>query len=274
MLVDFFNTCCSRLMDGILYPVHSLHPIWAILVASILCALLIVWLVGKTSNQRRIRNLKSRLRGHLLEIWLFRDSNRAVFTAQRRTLWSALQLTTCLLPSLAVLTVPMALVMVQLHARYGYQPIRAGEPAILKVFFARGTPADQVDANLTVPDGLALQSPSLRVPDENEVEFQIGARREGRYQITIRSQGQTVAKSLEVGSPAGPLSPVRAADFWSRVLYPVEPGIPDGPISQVAFAYPERQLTFGNVKLMWLWPFLVLSILAVFPIKRLLHVEL
>ncbi|MFH1269227.1 MAG: hypothetical protein ABIK89_26150 [Planctomycetota bacterium] len=272
--MDFFHACLTRLFDAILYPASRLHPICGLTIAAVLSAVIIVWLVGKTSDQRLVRTLKARVKGHLLEMWIFRDCTRVVLTAQVRILSSSVRLSLCLLGSLLVLLIPMTAIMAQLQARYGYRPLEPGDGAILRITFSDAAAPDAIDARVEVPEGLVLESLALRIPAEREVDVRIGARRAGDYRVVLRSAGQTVGKSVHVGAWAGPLSPVRAKGLVDRVIYPIEAALPDGPITRIRLEYPSRTLAFGAVDLHWLWPFLVLSVLAVFAMKRLFHIEL
>ena len=272
--MDYFDSCCTRLFDAILYPASGLHPIWGLTLVSVLYAVIAVWLVGKMSDQPLVRTLKARIKGHLLEMWIFRDHTRVVLAAQARIVWGATKLSLGLLPSLLVLMVPTMLALIQLQARYGYQPLQSGDNTILKITFSEAACPDAIDAELEVPDGLQVQSLALRIPAEREVDFRVGAKREGRYGLVIRSGGQTVAKSVQVGASAAPLSPVGAGGLVDRILSPVEAALPEGPITCVRLEYPQRAIAFWAVQCHWLWPFVVLSVLAALVMKRLFHVEL
>lgn len=278
--MDFFFAACTRLANLALEPLSRLHPMWGLLLASLLSALAIVWLVGKASPQRQVRTLKAKIRGHLLEMWIFRDSNRVVFAAQAKIVAATLKLILSLVPSLVVMTVPMLLLMAQLQAHYGYRPLQPGEHAILRLVFAPNTAPEDVDAVLEAPEGLAVTSPALRVPEEHEVAFRITAKQEGPYLLRVYSAGTEVSKSVVVSAsgaiaPSGrALSAVRTSELGLRLLYPVEAAIPAGAISSIHLEYPSRELRLGRVRLHWLWPYLILTTLAVFPIKSLLRVEL
>jgi hypothetical protein len=272
--MGLLNRLLTILLDGFLLPWRSLDPVWGLAALSALAGVVLVWLFGKVSPQRRMGRLKRRIEGHLLEIWLFRDSMRVVLAAQARVLWSTLKYSLCSAQALLVLMVPVVLLMAHLQARFGYQALAEGEATIVRVVYSQPTPAEAMDAKLDVPEGLVLQTPALRIPVNGEVDFRVGAVRTGDYVITVRAGGQEIAKTVRVGLGEGPLSPVRSSSLFQRLLYPVEAAVPKGPVASVCLDYPRRELAFFGLHTHWVWPFLVFSLAAGYLVKGLFRMRL
>lgn len=272
--MDVFNRSITTAFDALLSPFGPERPAAGLTFVAILTGAALVWLFGRISNQRRVRTLKAAMSGHLLEVWLFRDQLRNVLKAEGRVLRQTVKYLLCSLPAFCVLMVPVVAVMIQLQVRYGYRPLHAGEHAVLKVFLA-DPPADgPADVRVQVPEGLVSETPALHIPRYREVDFRIGAETPGRYQIDVDFAGETVSKSVEVGPPQGPISTQRSTHVFDRMLNPAEDGLPAGPIAAVEIEYPAETISMAGIRLHWVWPFLVLSLVAGYALKGLFGVEL
>jgi len=272
--MDVFNLVITRLFDGFLYPFHHLDPIWGVTAVSIPTGIVLVWLFGKMSNQQRIRTLKSRIKGHMLEMWIFRDNSRVVLGAQGRVLANVFKYALCSLRPLIVLIIPVILIMIQLDARYGVRPLNPGESAIVKIVYAQSPTVADMDAVLEVPDEITIETPALRMPSAREVDFRLSAREKGRYKLTVKAADRKLTKALQVGEPGQALSSVRSRSFLDRLLNPAEPGMPNGPLASVEICYPKTQLSLWGMEFHWLWPFFIISIVTGFALKGTFGVEL
>jgi hypothetical protein len=272
--MDLLNRLLTTCLDGFLLPSRSLSPIWGLAAVSTLAGVVMVWIFGKVSPQRRIGALRTRIEGHLLEIWLFRESTRVALAAEARVFYNTIKYLLVLLPALVVLMIPVVPLMTHLQARYGYQPLAEGESTIVRVEYRRPTSAEGMDVGLDVPDGLALETPPLRIPTTGEVDFRVGAVRKGDYTITVRAGEQKITKTVCVGPGLRPLSPVRGSALIDRLLYPVEPAAPKGPVASVRLDYPQRDVAFFGFEVHWVWPFLILSLVAGFLVKGFFRVNL
>ena len=271
--MDTFNLILTRLFDGLLYPFRGMHPMWGLSAVSILTGIVMVWLFGKVSNQRRIRRLKSKIRGHLLEMWIFRENLRVVFQAQGRTLWTTVKYAACSLQAVVILMIPVVFTMIQLQARYGYQPLSPGDRTLVKILYAQPVALDQMAAKLEVPDGIVVETQPLRRPPNREVCFRIRAEKAGDYELVAHTSNGRVVKKLAVGPSPFPMSPRRSAHWLDRLLYPAEPGLTDDSLASIELHYASRELSLWGVRFHWLWVFFLISIAAGFALKGVFKVE-
>jgi hypothetical protein len=280
--MDLFNRILTAVLDFVLHPFGQFAPIWGLVVVSFVAGAAMVWLFGRISNQSRVRTLKATMKGHLLEVWIFRDQLRNVVKAEGRVMRQTGKYILCSLPSFLLLMLPVVLLMTQLQARYGYRPLRPGEHVLVKVVLTdapdHASANGLTDVKLQVPEGLVQETPALRIPRDREVDFRIAAAKPGRYQLVVEAAGETIAKSVDVGdahiSAQGPLSPYRSGSWMDRVLYPIEPGLPAGAVATVEIKYPEETVAFAGFQCSWIWPFLIISMAAGYALKGLFRVEL
>ena len=85
-----FLTLVNQLFDLIFFPFRSLNPMVGLTVVSFLTGILMVLVFRTTSNQAGIKQVKERIKAHLLAIRLFQDQLDVVLRTHARILGSTL----------------------------------------------------------------------------------------------------------------------------------------------------------------------------------------
>jgi len=265
----------TAIFDILLSPFSSLSPWYGIAAVSLVTGVVMLLIFRGTSNQRAIRRAKDRIRAHLLEVRLYRDDVRVLLRAQKDILLNNLAYLGNSLVPLVVMIIPVVLILVQLNAHYGYQPLRPGESAIVAAKFARPGDLDACRLGLEVPPGLRVETPPLRIPAQSEVDWRIGAERPGRYTVRIIVGEGSVEKEVVVGDTHTRVSPERVGSGWWAVLMnPGEKPLPDtSAVCSITVGYQPASLPLLRWNIHWLVAFFVLSIAFGFALKGLFRVE-
>lgn len=256
------NAAAGTIVDVLLRPFEA-HPLPGLLVGSAIGAVLVLGAFKIAGRPARMTMLKRRMRAGLFELRLFRDDPRLVLRVAAGLLRDQAAYLAAMLVPLAVLALPMTLLLGQLDARYGYDGLRPGEPALVTARFADAASLDGHKPALTLeaPDGLVLETPGVWVPARGEMTWRIAASREGDYEIHLYGPGPPIAKRIRVSAATVPRSPARVAPSLSaELLHPVEPPLPsDSPIGSVEVTYPPRRFDLLGASVSWLAIFLVAS---------------
>jgi len=271
--MDYVNLALTGFFDLLLYPFRWMHPIGGLAAVSVLTGAAMVWIFGKVTNQRRIRELKTRIKAHLLEMWIFRDHMAVVVKAQGRVVWAAARYAASSVPGLLVILVPVVLVMIQLQSRYGYEPLRTGQSSIVKIRLKEPTPLDRMNVELEPSHGLVVETPPLRIPESREVSFRVKAVEPGEHEIAVVLGDERVQKTVCAGPPTCTISSLRASGVVDRIFHPVERSLPSGPIESVEVEYRSKDILWWGMEFHWLWAFCILSLAAGFSLKRFFGVE-
>ena len=205
--MDYVNLAITGLFDVMLYVFRHIHPMWGLAAVSALTGVALAWVFAKASNQRKTREIKDRMKAHLLEMWIFRDNMRVVVKAQGQVAWAAARYAACSMRGLAVILVPVVLIMIQLQARYGYEPLKTGESRIVTIRLKEATPLDRMNVELEPSGGLVVETPALRIPEMREVSFRVKAVEPGEHEIGVVIAGERVQKTVSAGPPG--CAPVR-----------------------------------------------------------------
>ena len=272
-----FNSILSTLFDSVLRPFHGVNPFWPLLVLSVLMGAVLLVVFRYTSNQRGIQETKNRIKAHLLEIRLFKDDLGILLSAQGMILKYNFRYFAYGLKPLLVIILPVAALLIQMEGWFGSRPLRPGESALVSVYLSGGISEPLPSVEMEVDDGLAIESPSLRIPATREVDWKIRAKKPGNYHLLVKLQGVMIPKTVTVS--AGELarvSPIKpSSDLWDVALHPGESPIPkDLPVKQISLDYPSRSIDVLGWKLHWLLVFFVISTLTGFLFKGFFKVEI
>ncbi len=276
--MDAFNAAMRALVGLLPGPLSKWHPLWGLGATALVTAVLALLVYRAVSNQAAIRRAKDRIRGHLLEVRLYRDEGAAVFRALLGMLANnAMYLLHSLLP-VAFLLWPVVAILAQLNLWYGYGAPAPGDTVILKARFADALPSNSAPG-LTLPAGLVLDAPPLVIPSENEVDWRLRGQKSGRFVVEVHAGGEGAAayrKVVTFADSTAMLSPKATAEgAWQAFLFPGEAMLPKGgPIRLMEAVYrPATVRVFGR-RMHWLIPFFVLTMIFAYALKGVFRVEL
>ncbi len=269
-----FLTLVNQLFDLIFFPFRSLNPIYGLLVVSVLTGILMVLIFRTTSNQAGIKQVKERIKAHLLAIRLFQDQLDVVLRTHARILGATLSYMGFSLRPLAVMFLPIVLIMVQLEMRLGQHAAQPEESFLVAATFAEADGLEQ--ASLRLPPGLVLTAPPLRIFDRKEITWRVEAREAGDFTLGVVVGEKAFAKTVTVGDSAARLSSKRVrAGLVNQFLYPGEPPLPkEAPVESIEIKYRPRSIDSGLFESHWLIPFFGLSLIAGLALKGVLRTEI
>lgn len=243
------NRSLNAVFDLWLWPFESLAPIWQVCALALPvagCALLVFRLA---SDQDAIEAAKEKIKAHLLEMWLFKDDVGVMLRAQGKILRYTLTYMRHALVAMAVMLLPVTAVIIQAESRYAFRSIRPGESALLKVVVDGDVPVSQLDASLSLPEGLTQETPALRIDESREILWRIRGDESGEYRISVHIGRAELTKLAVVGAGRAGGSPAvyRASDART-LMYPVEPALADDAVaSAVHLAYPRSRAAFAGL---------------------------
>jgi hypothetical protein len=271
------NRLLSGLFGLLFLPFRHLNPWFGMAFISLLTGLLMLFIFRLTSNQEGIRKVKDRIKAHLLELRLFKDNMSVTMTAQGRILRANLRYIGYSARPMLVMMVPLVLILIQLNLWFGYEPLRPGESAIVKVKLEGSRNPIDLDAALEPPSGVVVETPPLRVEEEKEIDWRIRAESPGIHELTVKLEGQSLAKSVVIGAAGWErISPVKVRrGFLEELINPGEKPLPAGtPVRSIEVLYPSKRLEVLGLRLHWLVAYFALSILFGFALKRPLKIEI
>lgn len=271
-----FQQLIDSLIDLILRPFQSMSPVWGLSLFSVLAGFFMLFIFRIASNQQRIRDTKNALKAHLLELWLFRDDLRIMLSAQTHVLRLNGRYLALAMKPMLFLIIPIGLILLSLEGWFGVRPLRPGESAIVSAQVSDGQGGLLEMASLDANNGLTVETPPLRIPYSQEVDWRVRADEVGIHQVSMRIAGRRLEKQVVVSQGLARVSPTRLhSTFWQGLLHPSEPSIPEQDrIERIDIYYPKGFIKIFRWNIHWLLHFFVLSTGVAFAFKRVLRVEL
>lgn len=263
------NRVVTGIFDVLLTPLEALGMEVALILVSGIFGILALIAFKHISSQKGIRNVKDRIKAHIIEIRIYQDDLAVVTKAVGKVLLRNLQYLTFNFGPIVPLLVPFSFVAAQLVTRYAFEPVAvtesglplAGDGTTVKVEFSKGQEAAAAGLRLVLPEGVEAASPLVRVPSRGKAYQELVVRKPGVHELRfVLADGTEVVKQLVAGAETEVrmMQPERVQSSLAAVLWPAEDKLDSaGPIAHIAFEYPFSDLG-------WLPGSGVLGVLLVF----------
>ena len=272
-----FNSLFGKIFDALFYPLRSMSPWIGMTVVSFLTGLLMLFVFKWTSNQKGIKQVKNKIKAHLLELRLYKDSLAISLQAQGNILRCNLRYIGYSVKPMMVMILPLILILIQLNFWFGYQSLTTNQSALLKVKLKENQNPMQISLEIEPSPELNLETPPLRIEEFKEINWRFSAKEQGIHQLTLTIDGETVTKRVSVAQKAlSKISPLKTGkNFIKQVLYPTESPIKgDVPVESIEIQYPTQSMNLFGWNLHWLIVYFVLSIIFGFAFKGVFKVEI
>lgn len=271
------NTIVGKTFEILFLPFRNMSPWIGMIFISLLTGLLMLFIYKYTSNQEGLRKVKNKIKAHLLELRLFKDSLSISFKAQGSILRANLKYIGYSSKPLLVMIIPIVLILVQLDTRFAYNSFDPSQKTILRIQLGEGVPLMDTVIDIKTDSDIVLETPPLRDVENNEINWRIRAEKEGVHEIKIVVNDQEYTKRISVGQKTlSRISPLRTRkNFFRELLNPIESPLPkSSPIEYIEIAYPLRKMNLFGLRIHWLIAYFALSIFIGFSLKGIFKVEI
>jgi len=272
-----FNSILGKIFEILFIPFRNMNPWVAMIVVSLLTALLMLLVYRYTSNQKGIKKVKNKIKAHLLEIRLFKDSMSISLKAQGKILLANFRYIALNFKPLLVMIIPIILIIIQLNFWFGYDSLKQGQATLLKVKLEDGYNPLQQNIALDPSSDIKIETDPLRIEEDYEVNWRISPQSKGNHDLNVVIGSHSITKSFASELRAlSRISPIRYNhNFINNLLYPMERPIPkDLPVKSIEVIYPVRYLNLFGLNIHWLIAFFALSIIFGFAFKGVMKVEI
>lgn len=273
----WLNSSVGNIIKVLFLPFSSFNPWVAMLVISLLTAVLLLLVYKKTSNQAGIKQVKNRIKASLLEIRLYQSDFRTQLRSQKQLVAANLRYLLYNFRPLLVMLLPIFLLLAQLNLWFGYRAISSGETFLLKVRFIKAVDMEKVNLELETPPGLSVETPPVRIIDLREATWRLKLQEQPGQPLIIQVNGERYQKEIPRGGRClSRISTVRVRrNFWQELLYPGEKPLPgDSLLSRIGLSYPEQRLELLGLSFHWLVAYFLLSVILGLGLKGLFRVEI
>jgi hypothetical protein len=279
--VSLLNALVARVVDGLLSPFADRPPIVGLAVVALLSAIAMLVIVRVTTNQARLAATRRALQACWFEIRLFNDDVPAMWRALGEMTRHHVRYLRGLTVPVVLMSVPLGVLVGQLHFHYGYGGLEVGRQAVITVRMKAGDATRGGDDTspgpvLSVPRGLRIETPPVWAPSLREAAWRIVPVEPGDYEAAVQVSGQGVTKRIRVSSGIVRRSPVRPdGGLVRQLLNPAESPLPeDSVVESIAVMYPRRDVSVFGHEVHWIVVFFGFTMVFAFVFRRSLRVVL
>ena len=262
--MDLVHSIIDSVLTVLFSPFFNTAPVWPLVLTALATSVLFLWVYKRTVDPVKVKTSKDRIQAHLLELRLFKDSPRILFSALGNALIHNVRYLRFSLKPLAFVLLPIVLLLVQLEGWYGYKPLRPGEAALVRVSLSTPDIGILRQITLQCPAGIARETPPLRFPPTREVSWAIRGKEAGNHRLVVQGPDWTYTKTVVVseGTWARVWPQTVTSGFWNQFWNPGEAVLsPAGRVRQIAVNYPDRSIDVLGWKTHWLVVFFLASCL-------------
>ncbi|MBL4635231.1 MAG: hypothetical protein JKY56_15305 [Kofleriaceae bacterium] len=258
------------IMEGILTPFDYLGPFWGLTLLSILSGAGLLWVVGKTTPQKRVEKSRNQMDSAIYEIRLFIDSPKRVGISLVRLMTNSVLYVAYMMPAFVILALPMALMILGLETRHGMEPVSVDKAIVVTVELADG-----VDGNKLTVSGehIEVTAPPLYVQSENRVYVRLVANSEGSL-VANFAIDRNVEKLIVTDPNALQMAPDRTSGLDLLMSFGPESNLDDGQIKSILVPHVAKDTSYLGIGMpWWLW-WMILMMIAAFALKKPMGVTL
>ena len=246
---------------------------WLLAVLSLALGVGMLLVFGKTSNQEAIKATKRLLWAHLLELRLYSDEPLMVWKAHTGLLSANVRYLALMLKPVVILTVPMLLLFPHFEAYFGMAPLPQGSTANLTVQMKKTLQPADAPPQLQPPANVAVETPGVRSPSDNQVTWRIRALQPGSGVMKIVLPDGTVEKKIVTGGGPDYISARRVGSFAQMFLYPGEMPLSSSWVDWVEVSHPGAEVRWLGFQLHWVIWLLLLSMISALLLKSRMKVS-
>jgi hypothetical protein len=244
-----------------------LSPTVIIGLLSLISAVLILYVFKKVSNQEKIKLHKDRVLGHILETYLYRDQFVQTILSQLHILKHNMLYLRYILVPLLVVTIPMLIVMTQIHNRFGYAPLEENEQFIIHAELDQSMVSNVSDflnrIHCETSGGIRIETPPVRIASESSISWRarvLTKRGLNHIRLNVEGSDDVLERLIVTNLKTTSVIPqkVKRGLLRNIVSYNAEEPIPEGsPFKRVSVSYRPARYGF----LFWRFDPVVLFIL-------------
>jgi uncharacterized membrane protein (DUF106 family) len=265
--VSFVHSLIRGALEAYVGLFGDAHPLVSLIPLSAAVGVAMLWVFGKTSNQKAIERAKKTMQAYLLELRLYGDDPGLLFRAQGNLIKANLKYMGHMFKPALILTIPMVVLLFHLDAVYGIRAPQQGEATIVTVQVAGKLAVSAKPPALTVPEGIVVETPAVRALDLGQFNWRVRAAGPTHGDLKFQWSGREWTKSIDAGPGLRYVSYRRESSTWNQFAAPGEPVLEVQDIEAVEVRYPAAEIDAFGFQLHWLVWFLAISIVTAYALK-------
>jgi hypothetical protein len=288
-ILSWLNAHANAIGGIVLAPLGAFSGWLTVSVVAVVTGVLLLLAFKYTSPQQSIKRVRADIKANLLALKLFKDSAYVAMNAQGRIMMGAFWLRVYAIVPIVIMSVPVLLVLCQLGLWYQFRPLRVHEQAILTLQLNGGADAEWPEVRLDRSDAIEEEKTlgPVRIQSERQVCWEIRAAKPGQHRLVFHVGDKSYEKEFAVGDGIMRVSTTRPRfQLKDVMLNPLEkPFDTTSPVQSIEIVYPKREWLKGGTNIrvwdwlasvpsIWVWYWVIISMIAAFCFRGVFHVNI
>ncbi len=243
--LDFLNPVFDFLFGWLL----NLSPFWAIMILSIIMALIVILITKYTTDQSLMKHLKEESKSLQKQMKELKDQPEKMMEVQKKHMQSSMKYMTQSFRPMIFTFIPIIIIFGWISAHLAYEPIMPGQEFSVKVMLEKNVGATIINA--TAPEGITLTSEASKEVGDGFAIFTFKADKAGRYDapgVGFNVNGREYYKEVLVTNERDYVTPLKSVrDSTVKSIETVQDKV--------------KVIKIGSFSLSWIWSYIIFSII-------------
>ena len=246
----------ESILNPVFGPFLALPPLLAMVIISLIIAVIIVLAYKYMTNQKEMKEMKDKLKEYQKKMKGLRNDPKALMAVQKEAMQLNMKYMTHSMKPTLITFLPIIIIYGWLSAHFGFLPIEAGDTFTTTVTFDKGI-TGLVEIRPT--EEFSLLSNSTQEIINNTAKWELKAEKEGEYLIEYVYNDMVYTKEILITSEPEYKNPIRK--------------VKDSEIKEIRINNkPLKMLNIFGFKLGWIWTYIIFSIVFSIILRKILKV--
>lgn len=269
------NKIINALFDLIWIPFDNFDPFLSIVAVSFITGIIASLIYRFTANQKAIGNLNRKIKGYILELRIFDFDPRSIISSLKNISKNFFVYLYYSIKPMLLLFIPVVIILIQLHYRYGYSALKPGDVTIVTVKLNEKVDLLNSKIDLEISGNLKILSSPVRIPLRHEISWKISADDYGEGKLTVKINKNQYEKIVVISKKQKKIVPSSVNGSLLNLIKNLGGDyIPeDEIIKSINVQYPDGSVLFLGMGINWIIIFLLFSLISGGLIMKIYGIE-
>jgi uncharacterized membrane protein (DUF106 family) len=200
-----FFSFLDPVLDGMFGWLLNMSYFWAILILSLVLALIISLIYKYVTNQSLMKDLKMEIKELQKEMKELKHEPKKMMAVQKKAMETNMKYMMHSMKPMIFTFIPIIIIFGWMSSHFAYLPITPGEEFTTTAYFKN----TEGEITLTVPEGIELISDETQAIEADKATWALKGV-EGEYLLEYEFNGKSFTKDLEITNDKSYANPVKA----------------------------------------------------------------
>ena len=242
-------------LDPIFNPLLQLPVLWAVIIISLVLALIIIVVYRYTTNQEQMKQLKDEMKDYQKQMKELRNNPEKMMEVQKKAMQANMKYMSSSMKSTLITFIPIILIFGWMNNALAYEPILPGQEFTTTAVFQKGAIGE---IELVVPEGITLNGDAVKKIEDDKAAWVLKGN-EGEYLLEYKFNGESYTRDVLITNKQAYKNPVQSIKNSQLSMIKIE-------------NKPVKLLNLFGWRIGWLGTYIIFSIIFSMLLRKLFKV--